>query len=217
MTVITTQNEARKPARRRVRTARSSVAAPGNGHGRRPTRPENGEALVRDAAVLERAAARAAEPVTLRVRPATPADAIPLQFFIDTALRRDYFVRRGQLVEMLRGTRHQVWVAEIDTILVGFAVTTRGTRLVNALVHPAYRGLGIGRALVNQTGASEARVKLNMSTGDPRGFYEAIGFQPGGNNGAGGTAAAAHIATMVRRPADAGVCQAQSTASEKRS
>ena len=43
--------------------------------------------------------------------------------------------------------------AEIERVLVGIAVTTRGTRLVNALVHPAYRGLGVGRALVDSSGA----------------------------------------------------------------
>ncbi len=126
---------------------------------------------------LARAAARAARPLELSLRRAATADLVPLQFFFDTLLRRDYFLRRGQLAEMLTGRYHQVWIAEIGTILVGLAVTTRGTRLVNVLVHPAYRGLGIGRALVAQTGADEVRVKLNMSTGDPRGFYAALGFE----------------------------------------
>lgn len=117
---------------------------------------------------------------TLQVRPALPSDAVPLSFFFDTVLRRDYFLRRGQLREMLGGPHHRVWVAEIDGILVGVAITTRGTRLVNAIVHPAYRGLSIGRALVQATGATEVRVKLDMSTGDPRGFYRQLGFQPTG-------------------------------------
>lgn len=111
---------------------------------------------------------------------------MPLGFFFDTVLRKDYFMRRGQLAEMLSSSRHQVFIAEIDAILVGIAITTRGTRLVNALVHPGYRGLGIGRALVQQSGATEVRAKLNMSTGDPRGFYAAIGFRSvGRTNGKG--------------------------------
>lgn len=128
-------------------------------------------------------AAAAAQPLvaaTLRVRPAEPSDATALQFFFDTALRRDYFIRRGQLQELLDGRYHRVWVAEIDMILVGVAITTCGTRLVNALVHPGYRGLGIGRALVDASGATEVRAKLDMSTGDPRGFYEAMGFRCSG-------------------------------------
>ncbi len=131
------------------------------------------------AAAPVRTAPCAEYPVALTVRLAEPGDAVPLGFFVDTALRRDYFLRRGQLEEMLRGPRHRVWVAEIDGVLVGPAITTRGTRLVNALVHPAYRGLGIGRALVERTGAVEARVKCDMHTGDPRGFYRRLGFEPG--------------------------------------
>ncbi len=112
----------------------------------------------------------------LSVRPACGSDEAPLGFFFDTVLRRDYFLRRGQLHDMLKSRYHQVYVAEIDDVLVGVAITTKGTRLVNALVHPNYRGLGIGRALVECSGATEVRAKLDMSTGDPRGFYSGLGF-----------------------------------------
>lgn len=133
----------------------------------------------------------------LTVRPALPGDAVPLQFFFDTALRKDYFLRRGQLTDMLRSPYHQVWVAEIHAILVGVAITTRGTRLVNAIVHPAYRGLGIGRALLKATGATEVRAKVDMSTGDPRGFYQQLGFAPTGERNAKGSI------ELLRRPASA--------------
>ena len=125
----------------------------------------------------------AGAPVALTVRLADKRDAVPLGFFFDTVLRKDYFLRRGQLADMLHSPYHRVFVAEIDAILVGIAITTQGTRLVNALVHPGYRGLGIGRALVQHSGATEARVKCNMSTGDPRGFYAALGFESAGRAG----------------------------------
>jgi len=115
-------------------------------------------------------------PANLDIRPAKPADVQALQFFFDTALRRDYFLRRGQLAELVSDRCHQVYVAELDQILVGVAITTGGKRLVNALIHPAYRGLGIGRALVRRTRATEVRAKLDMSTGDPRPFYNRLGF-----------------------------------------
>lgn len=127
-----------------------------------------------------RAAATVDVPGELTLRPAGPRDAAALEFFCDAMLRKDYFLRRGQLQEMLAGQRHRVFVAEIDRVLVGMAITTRGTRLVNALVHPAYRGLGIGRALVGYSGATEVRAKIDMSTGDPRPFYRALGFQSAG-------------------------------------
>jgi GNAT superfamily N-acetyltransferase len=116
----------------------------------------------------------------LALRAADSGDLLPLNFFFDAFLRRDYFVRRGQLAEMLRGRRHRVLIAEFDGVLVGVAVVTRAVRLVNVLIHPAYRGLGIGRALLRESGAHEVRAKTDMSTGDPRAFYAALGFVPTG-------------------------------------
>lgn len=136
---------------------------------------------------LAQANADAAQPAArLSVRPALASDLEPLVFFFDTALRRDYFLRRGQLAEILSSGRHQVFVAEIDHVLVGIAILTRGLRLINVLVHPSYRGLGIGAELVQRTGAREVRAKLDMSSGDPRGFYERLGFRATGEkNGKG--------------------------------
>ena len=119
----------------------------------------------------------------LTVRRAEAADSAPLVFLFDTVMRKDYFLRRGQLIDMLRSPYHQVYVAEIDRILVGVAITTRNTRLVNVLVHPTYRGLGIGKALVDASGVTEVRAKLDMSTGDPRPFYARLGYQPGPRTG----------------------------------
>ena len=121
------------------------------------------------------------QPATLTVRPARRGDLVPLGFFFDTALRRDYFMRRGQLEDLINGDYHEVYVAEIDAVLVGVAITTCGSRLVNVLVHPAYRGLGIGKALVDRSGATEVRAKLDMSTGNPVGFYHAVGFAATGD------------------------------------
>lgn len=135
------------------------------------------------ATALEGAPAAAAE-VTLR--PAGPGDLTPLGFFFDSALRRDYFVRRGQLAEILSGDRHRVFVAEIAGVLVGVAVLSCGARLINVLVHPAYRGLNIGRQLVEFSGAKEVRAKLDMSTGDPRRFYRTLGFAECGQRNAKG-------------------------------
>ena len=133
-------------------------------------------------------------PVSLAVRRASTIDEVPLQFFFDTALRSDYFLRRGQLADILRSPYHEVYIAELDTVLVGVAITTRGTRLINALVHPGYRGLGIGRALVQHTGVTEVRAKTDMSSGDPRGFYRSLGFESTGDVNAKG-----NIELMRRR------------------
>lgn len=115
-------------------------------------------------------------PATLTIRPAGPSDAKPLNFFFDAVLRKDYFLRRGQLDDILTGTHHQAYVAELDAVLVGIAIVTAGKRLVNLLVHPAYRGLRIGKALLRTSGVTEVRAKIDTSSGDPRGFYEKAGF-----------------------------------------
>ena len=134
-----------------------------------------GGAVARQRAV-DKKGGGAARPATLTVRPASRSDLVPLGFFFDAILRRDYFLRRGQLEDLVGGRYHRVFIAEIDAVLVGVAITTSGSRLVNALVHPAYRGLGIGKELVSCSGATEVRAKLDMSTGDPRGFYRSMGF-----------------------------------------
>ena len=119
---------------------------------------------------------------TIGIRRATPHDLEALTFFCDTVLRRDYFIRKGQLREMLEGTRHQVFVGELDRVLVALAVVTRPGRLVNALVHPAYRRLGIGRALLRVVAPREIRVKKDMHSGDPSAFYQRLGYQPTGES-----------------------------------
>ena len=126
------------------------------------------------------ATSKPAPPTSLTVRDASLTDIAPLTFFFDTVLRNDYFLRRGQMEDMIRDRSHRVLIAEFDHVLVGVAVLTAGSRLVNALVHPAYRALGVGRAIVEASGADEVRAKIDMSTGDPRPFYRRLGFRATG-------------------------------------
>lgn len=151
--------------------------------------------LAIQATTIESVAADGSAMARITLRPANPGDLAPLHFFFDSFLRRDYFLRRGQLAELLSGRRHRVFVAEIEGVLVGAAVLTCGARLVNALIHPAYRGLNIGRQLVDFCGAREVRAKIDMSTGDPRGFYRKLGFRETGKRNAKG-----NIALMDKSP-----------------
>ncbi len=125
-------------------------------------------------------------PAALRIRTVTALDLAPLRFFFDTVLRNDYFLRRGQLEDICTDKYHTVYVAELDSVLVGVAIKTRGTCLTNVLVHPAYRGMQVGRALIEASGAISVRAKLDMSTGDPRRFYERLGFHRTGARNAKG-------------------------------
>lgn len=151
------------------------------------------------------------EQARLVVRQARLTDFEPLVFFFDTVLRKDYFMKRGQLRDMLESKRHRVFVAEIDLVLVGVAIETSGTRLVNVLVHPGYRGLGIGSELIRQTGAREVRCKLDMSAGDPRRFYAQLGFEPTGEQNAKGT-----IAVMRLREPEAAASESEPTTEQRK-
>ena len=91
----------------------TSTRAPRNTNGRAREQKTNGKSN------------GARRSVALTLRPAVPGDFEPLSFFFDTALRKDYFIRRGQLKDILDGPHHQMYVAEIDAVLVGVAITTR--------------------------------------------------------------------------------------------
>jgi N-acetylglutamate synthase-like GNAT family acetyltransferase len=142
-------------------------------------------------------------PALLTVRSAGLPDLVPLTFFIDAVLRKDYFLRRGQLESMLRDRYHEILIAELDTVLVGVAITTRGTHLVNLLVHPAYRKLGIGRCLIERSGAQSVSVKLDMSSGNPRAFYEALGFESTGQRNRKGNIESMRLVARPRGGPDA--------------
>lgn len=110
-----------------------------------------------------------------------------LSFWIDTHLRRDYFMPRRQLRELLARPNSDTWVIVIGGEVVGLAVVWGNLRLHNLLLDAAWRGRGLGGVVVEALGVGEVRAKTNMSTGDPRGFYEKLGFKETGIAGKTGT------------------------------
>lgn len=109
-----------------------------------------------------------------------------LSFWIDTHLRKDYFMPRRQLRELLARPNSDTWVVVIGGEVVGLAVVWGNLRLHNLLLDAAWRGRGLGAVVVESLGIGEVRSKANMSTGDPKGFYEKLGFkeaEKAGKNG----------------------------------
>lgn len=124
----------------------------------------------------------------MNIRLATPADRPALQAFIDTHLRRDFFMPHDLLRHVLEDGYHRTTVTEISGQLVALAVVTRKpNRLVNLLVHPDHRGSGIGTALLRHVDPDVVRAKVNMSTGDPTPFYARFGYTPTDRVNAKGT------------------------------
>lgn len=100
-----------------------------------------------------------------------------LSFWIDVHLRRDYFMPRRQLRELLSRPQSDTWVIVLRGEVIGLAVVWGELRLHNLLLDAAWRGKGIGSVVVKALGIEEVRAKTNMSMGDPTGFYQKLGFR----------------------------------------
>jgi len=110
-----------------------------------------------------------------------------LGFWIDTHLRRDYFLPRRQLRELLSRPNSDTWVIVVGSEVVGLAVVWGELRLHNLFLDAGWRGKGIGTVIVRALGIEEVRAKRDMSTGDPKPFYQAIGFKTQEIQGKNGT------------------------------
>ena len=97
--------------------------------------------------------------------------------WIDIHLRRDYYMPRRQLRELIARPQSDVWAMVLNEELIGIAIVWGDVRLHNLLLTSEYRGKGYGRVVVQALGIEEVRAKSDMSTGDPTRFYEKIGFQ----------------------------------------
>ena len=112
------------------------------------------------------------------IRNAVASDYGALVAFLDEFLRRDYFIRRRQLQEILGGRYHEALLAVDDERILGVAITTRRLRtLVNLLVRPCERKRGIADALLFRLRVERIRVKTNVSDGDPTGYYLKRGYR----------------------------------------
>lgn len=112
-----------------------------------------------------------------RIRDANPDDFDALMTFIDAELRRDYFIPREQLRQVLGGRYHTCLIAVEDGRVLGVAIVTKARRqLVNLLVAGCERNRGLGSALLSRSRAELVRAKIDVSDGDPRDFYCSRGY-----------------------------------------
>jgi len=121
------------------------------------------------------------------IRRADATDIDEILAFLDEGLRRDYFLRRGILRCWITGDNGDgtwrrpgcVLLAEAEGETVGIAIMSeRSSRLFNLFVHPEWRGKGVGRKLLEACSPRTVRVKRDMSSGDPAGFYRRMGYIP---------------------------------------
>lgn len=134
----------------------------------------------------------------IRVRRATPSHAPAIRTIAHDAWRATYrdmlreetiewFLERAYSEERveLRIERHETWVAELDGVVGAFAETAiepDRVTLVAIYANPAWRGLGLGTALLDVITDAHADLPIaaDVLTGNRLGeaFYEARGFEP---------------------------------------
>jgi GNAT superfamily N-acetyltransferase len=113
---------------------------------------------------------------TVTIRRAVAEDYDAIQKLFDLTIRKDVFEPRGRLISKLRKCATYVAVMGGEKVLVGFAINETGRILIHLLVHPDYRGYGIGKKLLREANPVVIRSKSDQSTGDPKEFYLSNGY-----------------------------------------
>ena len=119
------------------------------------------------------------EAISIRWARGRGEDLLALREFVDRHLRADWFEREAVLRDkLIRG--HISLLGFHGEILVAWACKSLQDVLQNLLIHPAYRGAGIGQRAVALMAPQIIRSKSDQSTGDPESFYRRSGFIPSG-------------------------------------
>ena len=131
------------------------------------------------------------------VRRAEPGDAPALAACIDAAYAR-YAARISDLPPVSEGiaeeiAQHQVWVAEIDGVIVGGLVLVAFEgfmQLANVAVHPDHTGAGLGRELISLAesealahGYRELRLTTHVEMPESIALYRHLGWEKAGEDG----------------------------------
>lgn len=101
-----------------------------------------------------------------------------LRSFIDKHLRKDWFERERVIRDKLLS--NIILLGWHESVLICWASKGPNEVLQNLLVHPDYRGFGIGQQAMDFIGAYIIRSKSDQSTGDPEAFYNKNGFESTG-------------------------------------
>lgn len=138
------------------------------------------------------------------IRAALLCDVPNICDFIDSHYRKDYFMTKAQIERCVDGKRFKRkplpnLIALEGSIIVGFALKSRKGALINLLVHPDFRNLGIGENLLKALNPDFVRVKTNVFTGDPSKYYEKLGYS------FLSTTSKSHIKTFVSKEAKKGL------------
>lgn len=120
---------------------------------------------------------------TLQLFEVSHKDVHALEHFADSVLRDDFFFRKGHWLSLVSDSRVQLLVVRAQppgrdewSEILGVVVLYADSVLHNLFLARWCRGLGLGSAIIDAISPSHIRAKIDMSTGDPTGFYNRLGF-----------------------------------------
>jgi ribosomal protein S18 acetylase RimI-like enzyme len=120
---------------------------------------------------------------TLHLFEVTHSDCLAVEHFADAVLRDDFFFRKGHWLSLISDSRVQLLVARVQhpgsgewSEILGVVVLYADSVLHNLFLARWCRGLGLGSAIIEAISPSVIRAKVDMSSGDPTGFYNRLGF-----------------------------------------
>jgi len=87
----------------------------------------------------------------------------------------DYFVTRNQHKSYFKNCK--VMIAIDNNKIIGWAVKGKNNVLNHILIAADYRGKGIGKVLMNKINPDIIRSKSDQLTGNPKEFYEKLGYK----------------------------------------
>lgn len=120
---------------------------------------------------------------TLVLNEVTHSDCLAVEHFADAVLRDDFFFRKGHWLSLVSDSRVKVFCACMEqqgsghhSEILGVLVLYADSTLHNLFLARWCRGLGLGSAIIETVSPTCIRAKIDMSTGDPTGFYHRLGF-----------------------------------------
>ncbi len=87
----------------------------------------------------------------------------------------DYFVTRNQHKTYFKNCH--VWIALDAEKIIAWGVKEKSGVLIHLLVDANYRGKHIGTEMMHRINPDVIRSKSDQMTGDPREFYETLGYK----------------------------------------
>ena len=108
-------------------------------------------------------------------RPARFSDIPSITEFVDDChTAGDFFVTPSRHFKYLK--YYSVLLAFDNNTIIGWAVKQKNGTLIHLLIHPGFRGQGIGGTMLRILNPPKVRSKSDQSTGNPIGFYLKQGY-----------------------------------------